>query len=444
MPNPAPKTRSGLVVVALCFLTIVADGFDLIIYGATVPSLVKEWGLAPTTIANIGSLTLVGLMIGFLVAGRLADRFGRRTVLLVGGTWFSLACAVCAFAPNVEFFATARFLAGLGLGGVVPSAVALTAEYAPAGRRMLYNGLMLCGYPIGGVLATFVALAVLPTSEAIAAAAVPDQSWRIMYGLGAAYIVIIPVMLFLLPESASYLALSGKIEKAERLARTYQLDWQAILAEKKAKDSGSAKTGFSELFSPRYRVSMILFILIMFCIQVLVYGPNTWLPKMAADMGFAGMQGTWALMMLQVGAVVGTILGAVLIDRGGTRTVVIPYFLLGAVALLVMAFAQTIGGGGLFAGAFFAGMGTVATSTLMYGVLAVHFPTSSRSSAVGLALGIGRFGAILGPQVGAIFASPRAGLIAFTVPAVIGAILVLLLPRAPREELVETEVVTAS
>ncbi|MDV7268988.1 MFS transporter, partial [Rhodococcus oxybenzonivorans] len=189
---------------------------------------------------------------------------------------------------------------------------------------------------------------------------------------------------------------------------------------------------------PKYVVATVIFTLIMFCTQVLSYGPNTWLPSMTKEMGFGGMQGMLALMMLQIGAAVGTIIGAILIDRGGATQTIVPYFLLGAVALGALAYGTELGVVGIFIAAFFAGVGTIGTSTLMYGVIAAHYPASSRSSAIGFTLGIGRLGAILGPQLGAIFATPRSGLIAFMVPSIAGAALVGVLALVQRGRTIDS------
>lgn len=107
------------------------------------------------------------LMVGFLLAGPITDRIGRRNVMMVGVLWFSAGSAACALAQSPEFFGFARFLTGIGLGGVVPSAVALTIEFAPKGRRQLYNGLMLTGYSVGGIISALAAIALLP-----------EHSWR--------------------------------------------------------------------------------------------------------------------------------------------------------------------------------------------------------------------------------------------------------------------------
>ncbi|MFT4101937.1 MAG: MFS transporter [Burkholderiaceae bacterium] len=145
----------------------------------------------------------------------------------------------------------------------------------------------------------------------------------------------------------------------------------------------------------------------MFCVQVLTYGPNTWLPSMTADMGFVGMQGAWALMLLQIGAGVGTYIGSRLADRGSPIRTIVPYFVFGAVSFTALAFGSMLGVVGISIASFFTGFSIAGPGSMMYGVIASHYPVSSRGSAIGFCVGVSRFGAILGPQIGAFFTSPR-------------------------------------
>ena len=161
---PTDVRTQRLLVLGLCFATIVFDGYDLIVYGSVVPELLEyePWGLTPQRVGNIGSLALAGMLVGALAVGTLTDLIGRRKVLLACLVWFSLAMGACAVAPNVGAFAACRFLAGLGLGGVMPTTVALTVEWAPADRLHRYNALMFSGYSVGGVLAALLAIWFLP------------------------------------------------------------------------------------------------------------------------------------------------------------------------------------------------------------------------------------------------------------------------------------------
>ncbi|MFF0454805.1 MFS transporter [Nocardia africana] len=423
----APRTRSGLFVVALCFLTIVADGYDLIVYGATVPNLLAEpqWHMTAATAGAIGSWTLAGLMVGFLLAGPMTDRIGRRKVMMIGILWFSIGSAICALAQSPEFLGAARFVTGIGLGGVVPSAVALTVEYAPKTRRQLYNGLTLTGYSLGGIIAALAALALLP-----------DHSWRLLYGLAALYLLILPVMYFYLPESVNYLILRGRTDDARRVASRYGLDFDSACREHtvepaEAAADGAGGRGYRLLLTRPYVIAAALFVITCFCSQLIVYGLNTWLPQLMRKAGYPLGSSLQFLLVLQLGAVVGTLGGSLLADRFGSKRVIVASFLVGGVSLLALS--RPLDVGYLMLAVAGAGLGTVGTSTLTYGYVAVHFPASCRGSAVGAAMGLARAGAILGPLIGGWIAGSALGVewnfYAFALPAFVAATVVSLIGR---------------
>ncbi|MFJ4192536.1 MFS transporter [Pseudomonas sp. NPDC089534] len=417
--------RSGLLVVVLCFLTIVADGYDLIVYGATVPSLMAEpgWNMTPAVAGMIGGWTLAGLMVGFLVSGWLTDRLGRRNLIMVGVLWFSVGSALCATAQSPQMLGVFRFFSGIGLGGVVPCAVALTIEYAPRQRRQLYNGLMLTGYSVGGIVSALAALALLP-----------EHSWRTLYALGGLYVLVLPVMYFLLPESVNYLVSRGRLDEARTLGQRYAIDVDRLLQEQAAQHRPQpvmqGSIGYRLLFSGMFRGAAILFIFGMFCTQLIIYGLNTWLPHLMREAGYPLGSSLQFLLVLQLGAVIGTLAGAVFADRVGSKKVVVPYYLIGAVSLLALSQKPDVAW--LMLAVFGAGLGTIGASTLMYGFLAAYFPTTCRGAAVGAALGIGRAGAILGPMIGGWIVGAHLdhqwNFYAFALPAVLAALFASLIP----------------
>ncbi|MBV9922576.1 MAG: MFS transporter, partial [Pseudonocardia sp.] len=202
--------------MAICFLMVIFDGYDLIVYGAIVPSLLDEprWNLGPAEAGAIGAATLVGMLIGALGAGALTDVVGRRKIIIVSVTWFSVSMLLCSVAPTAGFLGAFRFLAGLGLGGVIPSVVALTVEFAPMNRRQLYNAVMFAGYSFGGILSAVLALALIPL-----------YGWRIMLAVGAApLVVVLPLAIAFLPESVGFLLAKGRHAEAARLADRYGID----------------------------------------------------------------------------------------------------------------------------------------------------------------------------------------------------------------------------
>ena len=381
----APASRGGLLVVAICFATIIFDGYDLIVYGAVVPSLLAEpgWNLGPAQAGAIGSYALVGMLLGALSAGALTDIFGRRKIILVSMAWFSVAMALCALAPSPELLGLFRFLAGLGLGGVIPSAVALTVEYAPHKRRQLYNAVMFTGYSVGGVLAAVLALAL-----------VEDHGWRIMFWLGAApLLVVLPLAAAFLPESAGFLLAKGRRAEAEKLARRYGLDLDQLAADNlppaEVNQPQKRFAGLALLFRREYLAPTLLFGAASFCGLLLVFGLNTWLPQIMRQAGYPLGSALTFLLALNVGAILGTVLLSVFADRFGSKPIITGAFLAACIALLLLS--QRVGGTGLLlAFVAIAGLGSVGVQILINGYVAVYYPATSRASALGWTLGAGR------------------------------------------------------
>ncbi|MEW6473351.1 MAG: aromatic acid/H+ symport family MFS transporter [Actinomycetota bacterium] len=389
---PVSTTESQrFLVLGLCFATIVFDGYDLIVYGSVVPALLDygPWGLTPQRVGNIGSLALAGMLIGALAVGALTDLIGRRKVLLGCLVWFSVAMGICAVAPNAGVFAAARFLAGLGLGGVMPTTVALTVEYAPADRHHRYNAVMFSGYSVGGILAALLAIWFLP-----------DYGFRFLFGLGMLPLVtVVPLAWRFLPESRQFKA-----------------------ATKRALPRG--------LFSPSKLTASVLFPLASFCGLLLVYGLNTWLPKIMQKAGYPLTSSLAFLVMLNVGAVIGAVSGSAVADRLGAKPVTAAGFVVAAGAVLLMSRGLSVGT--LYFVVAAAGLGSVGTQILLNGYVASYYGADHRASALGWTLGIGRLGAILGPTVGGWLLASSLGVdwnfYTFAIAAATGAALVLCVP----------------
>jgi AAHS family benzoate transporter-like MFS transporter len=393
-----------LLVLGLCFATIVFDGYDLIVYGSVVPELLeyKPWGLTSQRVGAIGSLALAGMLVGALAVGRLTDLIGRRKVLLACLVWFSLAMALCAAAPNVGIFAACRFLAGLGLGGVMPTTVALTVEWAPKDRQHLFNALMFSGYSVGGVLAALLAIWFLP-----------DYGFRTLFALGALPLVtVVPVALKYLPESRDFQSRAPKsiVSGGGRLRRALP----------------------ATLFTPQRLVASVLFPLASFCGLLLVYGLNTWLPKIMQKAGYPLTSALAFLVMLNVGAVIGALVGSSIADRLGAKHVTAAGFLVAAASVLLMSRGLSVGT--LYVVVAAAGLGSVGTQILLNGYVASYYGPETRASALGWTLGIGRLGAILGPTVGGFLLDSSLGVdwnfYAFAVASVVGAAVVVCVPPA--------------
>ncbi|MGJ6969094.1 MFS transporter [Streptosporangium sp. G11] len=420
--SPA-RPRSGLAVVAICFFTIVFDGYDLIVYGSVVPSLLgsQEWALTPAQAGAIGSYALIGMLIGAVVAGMITDVVGRRRIILVSIAWFSVAMVLCATASSPELLGLFRFVAGLGLGGVVPTTIALTVEYAPRNRRNLYNALMFCGYPVGGCLTALVAMALLA-----------EHGWRVMFLVGAAPIVLIlPLAIWLLPESASYLLARGRRAEAEAVAARYGLDLGDGHDEPVEPVEPRDGKGFTLPFRRGYLIATLLFGAASFCGLLLVYGLNTWLPQIMRQAGYPLGPALQFLLVLNIGAIAGTIVMSALADRIGAKTITVCAFLAATVSIYLMSL--DLGTGLLMLCVAVAGLGSVGTQILVNGCVATFYPASCRGSALGWTLGVGRAGAIVGPLLGGWLLGSGLGFewnfYGFVLPALLGALFIAAVPR---------------
>jgi len=422
------RTRTGLWVVAICFVTIVFDGYDLIVYGAVVPSLLQHptWEVTPGQAGAIGSYALTGMVIGTLCVGALTDIIGRRKIMFASIVWFSLAMGASAMATSPEMFGLLRFVTGLGLGGVVPTAIALTVEFAPPHRRNFNNALMFSGFSLGGVLAAVLAINL-----------VPDYGFRTMFWIGMAPLVLVlPLAYKFLPESVSFLQARGRHAEAEELAARYGVQPEPAAANQ--------KSPLTLLFGGRHLAATLLFGVASFFGLLLVYGLNTWLPQIMRQSGYPLGSSLRFLLVLNLGAIVGTLVASTLADRLGSKVVTTTAFALAA--LSIYALSASPAAFALYALIAVAGLGTVGTQILVNGYVATHYPAGSRATALGWSLGVGRLGAIVGPLFGGWVLDSGLSLdwnfYGFAVPAVLGALVIAAVPRTGQEPHTEPTVAT--
>lgn len=212
-PTPATGARSSrlaLLVVGLCWLVVLFDGLDMFIYGSVLPHMLetKALGIDPGKAGDIGSYATFGMLIGALSSGTISDWAGRKKTIVVSTAVFSLASAVCAVAGTLGVFSLGRFLAGLGLGGLLPSAITLVSEYAPRGRGALIVGSLMTAHQAGGIVAGFVALW--------------TGDWRVSFWICVIPLFVgVPLAVRYLPESLTFLQAKGRTEEARALADRY-------------------------------------------------------------------------------------------------------------------------------------------------------------------------------------------------------------------------------
>ena len=378
-------TRPAWLVIALCWLIVVFDGYDLIVYGTTIPSLLEEpgWNLTPASAGTIGSLAFAGMLVGALGAGNLADRLGRRRTILGSVAWFTVFTGLSGLAPNPETFGILRFVAGVGLGGLVPSANALTAEFVTPRLRSGVSTIMMSGVPIGGSIAALLAIPVIP-----------NLGWQSMYLFAFSGVLLFVLAVALLPESPTWLRAHGRIEEAEAVEQQYGV--------------GHATTHSTEhhhpsirtLFKPRFALATTLFALASIATLFAWYGLGTWLPKlMASDARFdLGSNPLTFLLALNIGAVAGSAVTAYAAIRVGPLRSAIGAAAAAAVGLSFL-LTYPSSATAIYAALILAGVGTHGTQCLIIAAVASHYPPKLRGTSLGFALGAGRLGAVAAPQV---------------------------------------------
>ena len=407
-------------VFVLCGLCLIMDGFDVQSWGFVAPSLFAEWG-TKSSAGTVASFTLTGVLFGSLLFSMLADKIGRRPVLIGATLYFSALTLITTLASTLNQLLIIRFIAGLGLGAIMPNAVALVGEYSPKRSRVTAMLVVSNGFTIGAAVAGFIATYLIPRF-----------GWRSVFYFGGTVPLVIGLLMFVsLPESLQFLTLRKK--SADVIARwlkrvepsvTITAGTRFVVNEEK-KEGVPIIALFHE---GRARGTLLLWTM-QFMNLINLYMLSTWLPTIARGMGLTATAALMIGTMFQTGGAVGSIAIGKPIDKWGFFGVLIGCFGLASVMIAL------IGQPGLsvtmlFVVVFLAGWGIFAGQAGNNAVAATYYPTTLRSTGVGAALGIGRIGSILGPYA-AEFMRPRYTthqlFLVFAVPALLSAVAVALL-----------------
>lgn len=406
-------------VLIWCLLIIIFDGYDLVIYGVALPLLMQEWSLTTVQAGMLASTALFGMMFGAMTFGTLSDKLGRKKTIMICVAIFSGFTFIGAFATSPVEFGILRFLAGLGIGGVMPNVVALMTEYAPKRIRSTLVALMFSGYAIGGM-----------TSALLGAWLVPQYGWKIMFLLAGIPLLLLPILWKYLPESLMYLTNKQQTAQAndiiQKISPTQVItsDTQFVLNEVQKGDEAPLKA----LFQQGRSFSTFMFWLAFFMCLLMVYALGSWLPKLMIQAGYSLGASMIFLFALNIGGMVGAIGGGYLADRFHIKKVLTIMFLCGAIALILLGFnsPQFV----LYTLIAVAGAATIGSQILLYTFVAQYYPSTVRSTGMGWASGIGRIGAIVGPVLtGALLTMNlphQMNFFAIAIPGVIAALAIFL------------------
>ncbi len=382
-------------IIALCFLVVVMDGFDVVIMGFVGPALKDAWSLTNDHLAPVLSAALFGLTFGALIAGPAGDKFGRRKVLCANVMLFGLFTLLVAWANSVTEMIAYRFIAGLAMGGIMPLVATLAREYSPARRAALMVTIVFAGFTVGAAGGGF-----------LAAWMIPHWGWESVFVFGGVLPMLLSlVMLAVLPESVTFLVHKGgkhaTIRKiVERCAPGSTTEASRFTIPLPQTVGDAAEKPVQTLFNRYYRVGSLLLWLAYFLHLFLVYLLGSWMPTMIKEAGMQMHQAAIISAMFQLGGPLGSIMLGWFMDRFRAPLVLAAAYGLGAVVLVAMSNA-----GGQYALlcvlAFLMGAAFNGGGTGMNAFSSNFFPLNARATGNGWMHGIGRTGAILSAFAGA-------------------------------------------
>ena len=392
--------KHAIVTVAICFLIAVIEGLDIQAAGIAAAGVREHFGLDSSQLGVFFSAGILGLLPGALVGGRIADRIGRKTVLIWSVAVFAVFTLCTVWVNSFNSLLTVRFLAGAGLGAAMPILITLASEAVSPANRGRAVGLMYCGMPVGAAILSLVASTDF------------GSNWKNIFYLGGLLpIIVVPVMLWLLPESKEYL-------KAKD---------QASVSDAEAVPQGS----FKDLFNAANLMRTVCIWISYFFTLMVVYIMLSWLPSLFTELGFTRKEGATAQFYFMVSATVGTIILGMLTDRWKKAYVILLMYggiLAGLLALNAAGSLTQMYMAAALVGAF-----VIGCQGVLYAFGGIVYPTEVRGTGIGVGSAVGRIGAMLGPAIaGALLTAGygAAGVISAAIPCIIiSAIFMLLLVR---------------
>ncbi|CAB3786594.1 MFS transporter [Paraburkholderia fynbosensis] len=374
------------LVLFWCLLMLILDGYDLAVVGAALPSIMKDMGIDATRAGVMAGSALFGVMLGAIFLGTLADRFGRPMMICVCVALFSLFTAAAGLTSDPVAFSVTRFIAGLGIGGVLPIVTAQMGEFSPNALRTRLVTLVFAGYSIGGILVALTAKQLIGS-----------YGWQSVFFAAGLPVLLIPFIIKTMPHSMSFLVKSGRHDELRTVVKRLVPDYPVSAQERFVGSSAdkSKDASVRRLFQDGRGFSTTMIWVAFMTGLFMVYALSSWLTKLMAMAGFSLGSALNFVIVFNVGAIAGAIFGGWLSDKVNIKRVLIAFYVVGAVALSLIGYTKSTVS--LFVVVFVVGASTLGTQLLAYAYAGDFYPHAIRSTGVGFASGVGRIGAIVAP-----------------------------------------------
>jgi AAHS family 4-hydroxybenzoate transporter-like MFS transporter len=375
-------------VIGLCALVAMLDGLDLQSIGLAAPAMGAQLHIAPQAFGVVFSAALAGLALGAFLLGPVADRVGRKRVLVAATFCFGVFTLATAYAGSLPELLTCRFLTGFGLGGAMPSFISLGSEYVPKTRRTAVVSLLWAGFPLGGVVGGLLGSRIIPA-----------YGWQSIFLVGGMLPILLSIILAIaLPESMSFLVATGK--SRDRIGRTLRRIFPDVTTTGETRfelgRESAPRATVLELFgSGRALGTLLLWASFFFAFMILVTN-SAWSPILLRRVGIAAEQSALALALFNFGSLFGSAAAGMLLNRFGILRVLPPTLTLGALAYAMVGWSAPSFGSVMMAEGLFGLLLGCASSGLI-ALSAIYYPVAIRSTGVGWATGMGRLGSFVGP-----------------------------------------------
>lgn len=406
-------------LLLLLILLLVTDGYDAQVLGYVIPALAQDWGLEKAAFGPVFSANLLGLTVGSLAVTPLADRFGVRRVLLCCVLLYASLTVLMVFATSLDSLMLARFLCGIGMGGAMPSAMALMADYAPPRLRTLMVTLAACGFSLGGAAGGFVA-----------AAFIDHHGWQAVFLVGGvAPLLLFPFLALFLPESLPRLLRDAPpYARLQRIALRLLPGWNIPPAQVAADAPADSKLTMLALFREGFARPTLLLWGTFFVSLILLYFMISWLPSLLQESGLALNQANLVTSLFLFAGTFGAVCLAWCADRMANKAYLLAGVLLGAALFSVLVGLNHDDPRWLVPSVFAAGFCIIGGQLTLNAFVSNFYPAQVRATGTGWALGVGRFGSILGPLLGSLLLTlhmPVEQIFFFcAIPALLGALLI--------------------
>ena len=426
--DAAPLSRFQWQAIAICLSIGLLDGLDIQLIGVAAPALAHDWGLQPKDLGPVFMAAPAGMIVGALGLGPLADRFGRKWLIITATLLFGLLTLATARVQSVQELTLLRFVAGIGLGGVLPNLIALVNEYSPKRLRGTITAIAFCGLPLGSMFGGL-----------LARWAIPAFGWPSLFVIGGTIPILIALAaIVLLPESIRYLLLDDT-KRATVLAllkKIAPLQPVTAVTNTAAASALPAKSSPLDLFGPRRTSITLLLSLSLGMNMFMLYFLINWIPTLMHIAGMTPANALWSSILINLGGTLGAFSWGILMDKFGNFRAMSFAGVAAAAAILLVGFGND-SKSLLLPALFVTGFCVLGAQIGAYSLVASVYPTRIRSSGVGTVLGIGRFGSVIGPMAGGLMLTLGWPIplifAAVAVPGLLSALGIWTTGRLPRE-----------